>query len=183
MGDYFQRIVDRDVSPDEAQPLAGRIRDWLVGQEIIVGNLTDCVLGGGGKGYPPGANFERVVDGEENHTRTLRTNGLAIVIGRTLFGPGQGGFELICRQCGLRTNGGQTWGDAVSEWYKGRGTGRFACPRCAHAEPVTEWTYDPPMGFGNLGFEFWNWPPLKNSFIAELSLRLGHRTVFVSGKL
>jgi hypothetical protein len=48
---------------------------------------------------------------------------------------------------------------------------------------LNDWRWQPPWGFGYLGFEFWNWPPLSQGFIAEVGRRLGHRTVLVAGKL
>jgi hypothetical protein len=75
------------------------------------------------------------------------------------------------------------WGDAAQEWYDSTGPGIPTCPRCGNVEPVTEWGYNPPYGFDNLGFAFWNRPPLKPAFVGEVSRRLGHRTVLVVGKV
>ena len=79
MGDYFQTVVAREVSPPEALHLAERMREWLVGEGIIAPTMPDCALGGDGKGYPPGPNFERAIVGPDHGTRALWTNGLAII--------------------------------------------------------------------------------------------------------
>jgi len=191
MGDYFQTIVDREVSTAEAQTLASTIRDWLITEQIVEGTPTDCILGSDG-GYAPGSHFEEVLAQPDINTRRLRTNGLEIDVGRTVFHAGQFGLELICPQCGARSDrkslgiGSEMhalWGKAVDEWYFDRGPGILACARCGQAISVVDWCYDPPWGFGNLGFTFWNWPSIKESFVTEMSRRLGHRSVLVRGKI
>jgi hypothetical protein len=186
MGDWFQRIVDRDVALIEAEHLASKIREWLIEQEIIEPQLTYCGLDNDGLGYPPGRKSSQVVVGSSDDSQELEINGLQIIVGRTVFDCGQGGFDLICHQCRSRIDVNEiskVWGDAVTEWYRETGQGLLKCPSCGYVEPVTEWQYDPSFGFGNLGFEFWNWDTLTASFIEDLSKQLGHRTVYVSGKL
>lgn len=186
MGDYFQTIVDTEAAREEAGLLASKIILRLAEQGIIEKTLRECVYSGNGMGYPPGPNYRQVVDVPDgccDYTLGLVTNGLGVIIGRTVFHAGQEGLELVCPKCGDRTDGGDRWDDAVGEWHRGKGDALFACPKCGHAEPVTQWPYNPPWGFGSLGFEFWNWPPLKASFIREVSEHLGHHTVLVRGKL
>jgi hypothetical protein len=43
--------------------------------------------------------------------------------------------------------------------------------------------FDPPWAFGNLGFKFWNWPPLKRSLIEQISGILGHGVIIIAGKI
>ena len=186
MGDHFQTVVDRDATPAAAEAVAREVIKWLVGRGVIESGRTDCVLDGDGTGHAPGPNYADVIDlgsDDGDDTPRLRTNGLAVVVGQTVFHAGQGGLELVCRACGDRSDGGDAWSKAVREWYDQKSEGILRCPRCGHAEPVTEWAHDPPWGFGNLGFTFWNWPPLTASFVEEFTRRLGHRTVLVAGKL
>lgn len=179
MGDWFQIIVDREASEEEAPALGSSIRDWLVTEGIIEATLTDCVLGSD-LGYPPGPNHERATD---EKVPELWTNGLDIITGRTVFHSTGVETYLICSQCGERFQPPDEWTDAIGEWYDRRGPGLLSCIRCNYTEAITKWQHDPPWGFGNLGFEFWNWPPLNASFIEEVSKRLGHRVVYVEGKL
>jgi hypothetical protein len=186
MGDSFQTIVDRDIPAAEAEPVASAVLQWLVERGYVERGQRDCILGKGGMGHPPGPNYRAIVELSKRHrdnTLKLRTNGLSIIRGRTVFDAGQGGLELVCRQCGSRIEGNNSWSKAIREWHEGKGGFLFSCPECGHVEPVSEWRYDPPWGFGDLGFQFWNWPPLKESFVNEMSARLGHRTVLVQGKL
>jgi len=41
----------------------------------------------------------------------------------------------------------------------------------------------PPWGFDNLGFTFWNWPPLAGEFVARVAALLEHRVVVVRGAM
>ncbi|HEY0095506.1 MAG TPA: hypothetical protein VGB96_14340, partial [Archangium sp.] len=76
MGDFFQTIVDKDVTEDEAPRLAEQVREWLVSRQLIEPDLADCALSE--PGYRPGPH-----------------NGLQIQVGRTVFWTN---FEgLTCR--------------------------------------------------------------------------------------
>jgi len=179
MGDWFQIIVDRDAGEDEAPALAASIRDWLISEGIIGSEMTDNVLGSD-RGYPPGHNQGKAVDEE---VPDLWANGLDIIIGRSVFDSGAGEISLICAECGERFQLTDAWTEAIGEWHSRRGPGLLSCIRCSHTRTITEWQHDPPWGFGNLGFKFWNWPCLKESFIEEVSRRLGHRVILVEGKI
>lgn len=195
MGDYFQTFVDKEASLSEVDDLSQKVLSWLVDKGIVLSTPSNCVLSLEGMGYPPGLNFRDVVEifirPDPNHPgkqimiiNNLTPNGLEIIKGRTVFHAGQGGMEVICRQCQTTFDHKSltTWGDAVDEWYKELGAGVIKCPRCGFEESVVEWQYKPPWGFGNLGFKFWNWPPFLPSFIKELEAQLGHKMVFVYGK-
>jgi hypothetical protein len=183
MGDWFQTIVDRNVSIEEAETLANEIRDWLVDRGIIQATMTDCILGGDGRGYPPGPNVEEVI-GPGDHSLFLKlwTNGLGLVTGRTVFYSGQGETTVLCPKCRVSHGDHAQWGDVIGEWYAGKAA-LLRCPHCKTSTAITEWVFDPPWGFGNLGLVFWNWPPLKDDFISEIGDRLKHQIVVVKGKL
>jgi hypothetical protein len=108
---------------------------------------------------------------------------MEIIIGRTVFHSGSGSVELICTNCEYRFEFSDEVGDTISDWYERRGSGNCRCSRCGVERSVAEWQFEPPWGFGNLGFEFWNWPSFESFFIEEISKRLGHKVVHVEGKL
>jgi hypothetical protein len=183
MGDWFQIIVDKDATEQEAAELASRIRDWLIAEGIVEREMTDCVLGSD-LGYPPGPNAEQAVDDEPmDDVRELLRDGLDIITKRSVFHAMPGEVELICTDCGQRFDPPDEWQEAIGEWYDERGPGNLKCPHCGVERPIIAWEHDPVWGFGYLGFEFWNWPPLRKSFVEEVSKRLGHRVVLVEGKL
>jgi hypothetical protein len=183
MGDWFQSIVDLEATEDEAEILARDIIDWLVSEKIIDEESCDCVLGENSYGYPPGINWPAIVKEYFSSFLELLTNGLNISIGRKVFHSGQGPVSIACPNCNMEGARDRDWGDAISEWYTRSGEGIVTCTSCGRATSITKWDFQPVWGFAELGFEFWNWPPLKQSFIDELSHRLGHNILFIDGKL
>jgi hypothetical protein len=182
MSDFFQAIVDLDASEREAPESAARIREWLIAGGIIENRMTDCILGND-PGFPPGLNYIRATERTDPLLFQVRTNGLEIIVKREVFCSISGEQMLICSACSGRFEPPEGWHDAIDEWSQRKGPGLLACPACNAERPITEWQHDPAWGFGNLGFQFWNWPRLKTSFIEEVSARLGHRVVLTFGKL
>ena len=188
MGQWFQTIVDPEAELGEAEALAARVVNFLAGRGVILPTRTDCVLCARG-GYPPGPNVGEALADPANRFgfESLSTNGLDVVVGRSLFDAGQGGVTLTCNRCGNAVDSLQSadweWADAIWEWYEGTGPGNLACLKCGFVQPITDWQFDPPWGFGNLGFKFWNWPSLSETFIQEIGGLLGHRTIYNYGKL
>jgi hypothetical protein len=177
--------VDRDATMEEAPTLGARVLDRLVERGIVLPVPSDCVLGSP-LGYPPGPNYIAAVVEESSYLHRMMVNGLHIITEHTVFDAGQYGLNFICNACDVQfayQDLEPYWTDAVNEWYDNRGVGLLTCPRCDYTEPVTEWGFDPPWGFGNLGFEFWGWPELSEDFVEAVSAWLSHRTVVVYGKV
>ena len=184
MGDWFQSIVDPETTEADAPAAADRVLRWLIDEQIVVGDRTDCTLGDGG--YAPGRAYVKATGSSDPYLLATRTNGLEVVSTRTVFYSGGLGYELkiVCLSCGGRFEPPEgPWGDAVGEWYHRRGAGMLACPGCGAARPVTEWPHEPAFGFGNVGFTFWNWPNLTGEFVAAVGRQLRHRVFVVVGKV
>ncbi|WP_406240803.1 hypothetical protein [Streptomyces anulatus] len=195
MGDYFQIIVDRDVTEADAAPLAARVVGWLVAEGVIGPERTEPVLGKG-PGYPPGPRIREVVD-SSGWGEPWQGGPLDVEVTRTRFDAGQWADPASagCPRCERDTEfHDETWeeipgawdpfSEAFTDWEEG-GEGFVRCAHCDASSPLVDWT---GMGgcfsFGNLGFTFWGWPDLTPAFLAEFDRRLGgHRTAFVSGKL
>lgn len=183
MGDWFQSIVDPEATEAEAPALADRVLRWLVDEQIVASERTDCVLSNRG-GYAPGPAYVKATGSPDAHVLQLRANGLEVVSSHTVFHNGGLGFEIVCAACGGRFDPPQgLWADAVSEWYDRAGQGMLACPGCSVSRPISEWQHDPPLGFGNLGLTFWNWSELIDEFVSAVGKRLGDRVLLVVGKL
>lgn len=182
MGDWFQSVIDPEASEAEAPALAERLLQWFIDEGIVVAVPSDCTLGD--SGYAPGPSYARAVGSPNELLLKLRTNGLEVVSKRSVFHNGGLGVELVCTSCGGRFDPPRgLWSGAVGEWYDRRGPGLLACPGCQAMRPITEWQHDPPFGFANLGFTFWNWPNLLDDFVSEIAERLGHHVVVVLGKV
>jgi hypothetical protein len=87
----------------------------------------------------------------------------------TVFDGGENAIELSCPRCGATFAPGSEWPEAVSAWAEGDNEAGYACLSCAFEQPVRKWTGPWPWAVGQLGLEFWNWPPLKPKFIDRLS--------------
>ena len=192
MGDWFQSIVDVEASEAEARGLADRVVGWLIVEGIVVDQRTDCTLGD--SGHAPGSNYPAAVVEPWDGLLTTRPNGMEVEIGRRVFHPGQGGTDrATCPFC-LKVNVLQEertyeltprwedFSDAISSWYEG-GTGELRCTDCQRIVTLNEWRWEPPWAFGFLGFTFWNWPQLLDTFVADVSRILKHRVVVTGGKL
>ncbi|WP_405869660.1 MULTISPECIES: hypothetical protein [unclassified Streptomyces] len=197
MGDYFQRIVDVEVSAEEAGPLAERMVEWMVGEELITRELSrDGVYSPSTlEGYRPGPNWSRAIAGSPE--LGWLPGPVAVMAGRDYYVGGQGADEAdhaICPRCTARTviidypesfeRDDEVWRpfeDAIATW-KETGEGSVTCPSCDVLVPVTEWAFGSGFALGALAFDFWGWPPLADGFIAELGRQLGHRTDEHMGK-
>lgn len=192
MGLWYQCVVDRDVrSEDEARELGAVILTWLVDERIVAGSLTPCGLGADDMAYAPGINFMKAAGGAENSASncnyaafsTMATNGMQVITHRELSFNMQGDFAAVrCPACDAESEQGANWSAAAEAWHAGQ-AGKLLCTLCGEINPISEWEHIDPIGFGNLTFKFWDWPPLSESFLAELSQRLGHRTIVITGKM
>lgn len=176
MSDFSQIIVDLDATPEEAERLGVAVLEWLAGEGIVQRKTSDSTLGS--EGHRPGRNYRKVIT-DDHDLLGLATNGLEIMTGRTVFEAGGNGIELRCDACQHQFQPEDDWFDAVGVWFEGDDEVTFSCPRCHEARRLPEWRGPWQWGFGNLGFQFWNWPPLTEEFIHSVAEKLGHRTVLV----
>ena len=182
MGDTYQTVVDLEATSQAAAALVNRVRDWMISQQLIVAQETDCVLGG--SGHAPGANCILAV-GNTTYRMPFeyRINGAKFIAERSVFySIGIGGPTLICSACKKRFEYNDVWSAAIDNWYIAGGPGMLACEICGAKSPITEWQHEPPWAFANLGIQFWNWPPLRKEFLNKVSEVLEHSVRLVHGK-
>ncbi|WP_329124544.1 hypothetical protein [Streptomyces sp. NBC_01465] len=194
MGDFFERIVDVEVSGEDAGALAERMVEWMVGEGLIIRELS-----GDGvysltvdEGYLPGPNWQRAVEDPG-----WEPGPVAVVVGREYHVGGQGedtADSATCPRCDGRVviidypesfepddEAWRPFRDAIAGW-KETGEGSAACPACGAQVPVTAWQFGSGFDLGALAFDFWGWPPLGTGFQAEFARQLGHRTEVQEGK-
>jgi hypothetical protein len=170
MSDNFEMLVDLDATVEEAEELSRAVLERFRTLGLITGEPTgDCVLGG--QGYPPGPAVAELYrrQGPEGRFWELLTCGVEPRVGRGFneWALGRVCEGLICSVCGAEIEPfgdefGDSVGKAIGEWFDQSGAALLACPQCAHKRTVSEWQCKPALGFGNLAFRFWNWPPLAS---------------------
>jgi hypothetical protein len=192
MSDNFQMLVDVETTAEEAEGLSHSVLDRFRKRGLITGmEISGCVLGG--MGYMPGpAVADSYQPGRhEGRFWELRTCGVESKSGRNFnfwaLGPVGEGFT--CSECGTymeRNEFGDSFGKAVLDWWDQGGPGLLPCPACGKERSIAEWEHRPPLGFGNLSFRFWNWPPLdspswKIDIAAIVREVTGHKIVSTHG--
>lgn len=195
MGDYFEIIADVGATEAEAPALAASVVNWLTREGIIAAKpAAECVLGAE-FGYPPGPRYTAAVTEPDEHILQLKANGVEVSTSRTVFSPAQGTVgSVVCPLCrqtvdlndpatGQTTQQWELFCDAFGAWMDG-GPGEVRCPQCSQVARVNDWRWtNEPFVVGFLGFTFWNWPLLSESFIAQMASHLEHRVVVIRGKL
>jgi hypothetical protein len=182
MSDSYQVVADLDADSRTAEELADRVRNWMIAQKIIVPGISDCVLSGPG-GHAPGENYALAVERPTRGLLKLRTNGARFIAKRSVFYSIGNPNKLVCTDCRGQFQGGDSWSEAIDEWYSDKGTGLLACELCGAKRPITEWEHDPSWAFGHVGVQFWNWPRFRADFVAKVGEILGHRVRLVWGRL
>jgi hypothetical protein len=189
MGNYFESIVDVEATEVEAPALAEKVLAWMVSEGVVVAERTDCVLGSEG-GHRAGPRYDAAVTAPP---RSGGVDGVHAEVRRGVYDPGQGGVELVtCPRCAQsdRLQDEQTYEptarwesvvEAIERWYGG-GPGELTCDHCRQVIGLNDWCWEPPFAFGCVAITFWNWPLLRDSFVADVVRVLGHRVVRVAGK-
>lgn len=172
MAESFQAIVDVEASLDDAAEQGERLRNWLVEQGVIAPDPD-----GDGRGLPAGP---RAGDTAEPDPDAIDGLGAALIYtGRTVFWSEYGHY-LCCPDCDeVFEPDDDEANEAVAAWESGGEAGRVCCPDCGREAPITDW--DGAWGYGNLGVEFWHWPPLSERFVQRVADHLGHQVRVVAG--
>jgi hypothetical protein len=169
MSDSRISIVPRKSTYPGKENKAKDILAWLISLDIVKTTLSDCILSTQ-YGYAISQGAKKIVTHPDLLPFQLRTNGLEIITERTIFDTGENEIEkLICPKC-EKDISGEDW-DFLNEWF-GKKSDRLTCPSCNAATEVHDYQFVPEWGFSDLGFTFWNWPPLKDEFINEFKEKL-----------
>lgn len=180
MGDYYTNVIPIDVEAEDAEQVAGKVVEYLVGQKIMQHEITDCTLTKTG-GHAPGPNYYKALAAPFPELLSLTTNGVEIVVARSAFD--SGGLEDIqCPQCGHSVMD-EEWGAALQQWLGSSSNSDLPCPACSYNGAVTSYIFEPPFVFAELGFTFWNWGnDLDMAFIEELEKITDSRIAVTLGK-
>lgn len=170
MSDHSISIVPRVSDYSENKIKAKEILDWLISIDVVKTELSDCVLGSE-SGYAISNGAKNITPYPEDLPFDLITNGLEINLERQIFHTGEGALEeCICPNCNENVASENYF--FCDEWFD-RNRDIILCPHCNFPSEIHEFKFQPEWGFSNLGFTFWNWPELNESFISEFRKRLG----------
>lgn len=171
-------IVDIDVTAAEAPVAAEIVRRDLIARGIIEARTGDNVLGAS-SGHYPGPAAHLALDEpalETDHDfRSLAVCGVTFDVDRNVFHTGGNGIELRCDGCGDSIQDDEAYIEAIDAWWEGADEIDYACPACGFAQPLRLWDGPYAFGFGNLGIQFYNWPPLSAEFVRSIAALLGRR--------
>ncbi|MBV8880248.1 MAG: hypothetical protein JO332_09810 [Planctomycetaceae bacterium] len=185
MADYFQSVVDPQAALDQADHLARHVVAWLAEQGVV--RATPSEQGGYDRG-PQALSIARPEPLRPGHESIPPVHShLQVLIGRMTHPDDLSEFHeprACCPSCAKPADhvDGE-WQAATQDWVGGDDDAVLRCAACGKETPVIAWVYDRRYAYGNLAFRFWNWPPLKPSFLDELRRELGHPLVLVEGKL
>ncbi|MCP2315788.1 hypothetical protein APR12_001121 [Nocardia amikacinitolerans] len=196
MGDYFERIVDLEVTSADAGTLAERMVGWMVSRRWLLREMSRNAMYSlqVDEGYVPGPDWSQIT---QDWGADWVPGPVAVIVGRHDHYPGQGCIEpasAVCPRCRATTviidyperweadaAVWQPFSDAIDAW-KQSGTGAAICPSCTTPSPITTWQWADGFALGALAFDFWGWPPLTEDFRTEFAARLGHRIEHHTGK-
>ncbi len=183
MGNWHQDLVVRNVRDEELNIVAETIIDYLLKVKIISAKQAENVLGAD-LGYCPGEYWDFAVDyPEESHFLESLNNGVEIRKRRTVFYADGRGFESIdCPNC-AENNVECAWGELFSLWINDPSSANLECKYCGVSNSISEYQFQPKWVLSNLGFVFWNWPMLSESFIDKLEKIIERKIEVVEGKL
>ena len=177
MSDNICWIVDLEATLEDAPALAQKGLRWLA-QQGIAESIPDgeCALSGADlfRPGPKAAAWSAYIPDDS------LLCGVEVTVERTVFHSGANSEQIRCPQCKANHElDAVPWSDAVERWHSGEADYTLACPTCAHAAPIVDWTFlEFDWAFGNLGFGFNNWM-IDARLAAELGNVLGHRTKVV----
>ena len=170
MSDHSISIVPKQSAFPDKEIKAREILDWLVSLDIVKPTLSDCVLSSS-DGHEISNGAKLVSTEPEFLPFNLGVNGLEIITERQVFHTGQNGMEeLICPSC-RQGIANEDW-DFLSEWGDNN-SNNLTCPLCSVTLDIHEYKFTPEWGFSDLGFTFWNWSSLTDSFITDFKQKLG----------
>ncbi|MFC8529276.1 hypothetical protein [Nocardia sp. NPDC057227] len=196
MGDFFERIVDVEVTAEQAATLGARMVDWMIARRLLTREMSGEAMYSLGvdKGYVAGPDWRRVTT---EWGADWIPGPVAVLLGRGDHHGGQGEIEpesARCPRCQATTtiiDYPQQWEadpevwrpfhDGIEAW-KQTGTGSVTCTRCGEDAGVTEWGWPSGFALGALAFDFWGWPPLTENFVTEFGAQLGHHIEHHTGK-
>ncbi len=155
-----RRVTDHLTISRVIKPNADRDELWQPSQ-WAAGDGADAVL----------------AEAQDARWRRLANNGVDITLERQAHDAGEGYSPPACPSCKALLDEDQHI-DLLGSWVDG-GEPIVTCAGCHSSAPLGDWPCDWPSVVGAPAIVFNNWPPLRDTFVAELRRLLGGRTAVV----
>ena len=148
---------------------AEEILKWLVEIKAVKPELSECTWYMNCPGYAIDKGAKKLSKKPRELPFGQERCGLEIVLQPRLFDGGDKGMFFV--ECPVCKKGPNIFKLVDNYMLHRRST--FKCDECECEIDMNEFIYDPPCVFSDLGFTFWEWKNLKESFIKEFEARLG----------
>ncbi|HEU4423171.1 MAG TPA: hypothetical protein VFR67_11615 [Pilimelia sp.] len=151
----------------------------MLAQEIITANPNQDVLRQP-SAWIPGPGWLSVLEPHPEIWRNLINNGVDIVVERQVHHPVENYEPPTCARCATAVDEDEHHA-AIEPWLAGCEP-VLTCRACGWSALAGDWPASWAVAVGAPAVVFNNWPPLKQSFIAELRNAMGGRTQIVRGR-
>lgn len=174
MGDSSITLVPERIfiEPAERDEMENRITAWMIGNGWIEPEISDCVLSEGGGRRITRKGNTHISGCAPDHN--LSVNGFCVekFDGKNVFTNLEGGLEsAVCPSCGENVE--EQFYDMTGAWFTGEGNMPVPCPCCKKSADIREYILEPPWGFSQIGFTFWNLWDMTEEFAVEFAAALG----------
>jgi hypothetical protein len=177
--EYGTNIVPVIANFPDKEKKAAEILRWLVEIKAVQPELSECINTRSYDAYAIDKGAKKLSTRPRDLPFNESTNGLEIVLKRTIFDSGSTGIEFAeCPVCKTSPNIID-----ISKDYKLHGISKIKCSNCECEIEINEFIYHPVWAFSDLGFVFWGWGNFRDSFINEFEKRLGCKVKIVEYKL
>lgn len=165
----YTDVIAIDAQAEQAEAMAERCKAWMLRNNYIKGELSDCVPEG--SGYAASEGFKMLLyDKEDADMLGYPFKGVEFLTGRRVFDSGIIGVnEMTCNACMEDIDDG-SWESSINDLRNG-GVGLFVCPHCKVEAPVDQgFNAYPSITLSYFGIRFWNSLHFNQQFISTFEM-------------
>lgn len=171
MSDQILTLVIK-VDDHKQNETSKKIQQFLIDNDIIKNEKKDNTLQG--HGFVPGGTLSYFSDEdpEDYGVFSLITNGVLFIEEQRSFHDYSDIISFKCPTCKTETRLEKNE-ELKSFWnkihqYDEGSIVTLNCPKCLIDHSIDQYDYMEQLAFGNIGIEFYNWPPISDSCKKEL---------------
>lgn len=174
MSDFCTSIIVKDKCVNSIAK-SEEIIQWLLSKDIIMPNLTDCILSDN-FGYAISNGAKSITKYPEYLPFDLIINGLEVSTEEQEYTSGEDiETEVVCKKCNQESE--------ISDWEYIEESDNFTCPNCNEQYPINELMGETIIYKSNLGFTFWNTSDFTKEFLNEFQEKIGAEIVLINQRI